>query len=31
MNNTESFRPSDLALASYGSPLCKPVIGWALA
>lgn len=31
MNTTESLRPSDLALATYGSPLRKPVIGWALA
>lgn len=31
MNNTESLSSSDLALATYGSPLRKPVIGWALA
>ena len=31
MNNTESLRPSDLALASYGSPLRKPVIRWGIA
>jgi protease PrsW len=31
MSNSESHRPSDLALSSYGSPLRKPVIGWALA
>ena len=31
MNTTDSLRPSDLALATYGSPLRKPVIGWALA
>jgi RsiW-degrading membrane proteinase PrsW (M82 family) len=31
MSNNESLRPSDLALSSYGSPLRKPVIGWALA
>ena len=31
MTNTESLRPSELALASYGSPLRKPVIGWLLA
>jgi len=31
MTNTESLRPSELALSSYGSPLRKPVIGWALA
>ena len=31
MTNTESLRPSELALSSYGSPLRKPVIGWVLA
>ena len=31
MTNTNTLRPSDLALATYGSPLRKPVIGWALA
>lgn len=30
MNNTKTLRPSDLALAAYGSPLRKPVIGWML-
>ncbi len=28
--NTDTLRPSDLALSSYGSPLRKPVIGWLL-
>ena len=31
MKNTESLRPSEFTLATYGSPLRKPVIGWALA
>ena len=31
MSNSASQRPSELALASYGSPLRKPVIGWLLA
>ena len=28
--NTDTLRPSDLVLSSYGSPLRKPVIGWLL-
>lgn len=30
MNNTKTVGHSDVALATYGSPLRKPVIGWAL-
>ncbi|MEZ4673943.1 MAG: hypothetical protein R2932_06825 [Caldilineaceae bacterium] len=31
MHTVNSTRPTELALASYGSPLRRPIIGWGLA